>query len=72
MDLYVIASQQVIHTMREQFRDAPETSDPVPQVTRPGVMTTTRLRLSASLHALAAAVEPRPSASRVTALDCQP
>lgn len=68
MDLYLIAHQHVDHAMREQFRDTPETEGHTRRSPRPGIVTSLRLRLSADLRALAAAIEPhRPMAPQTGA-----
>lgn len=60
MDLYGIARQQIDTSMRDQFRDAPESDRTTQQATpRTGIVTSLRARLGADLHALAAAIEPR-------------
>jgi hypothetical protein len=60
MDFYLIARQQVEHSMTEQFRDTPHATERASQpAPRTGIVTTLRLRLSTDLRALAAAIEPR-------------
>ena len=59
MDIaYLVARQQVEVTTANQFRETPETEEPARRAPRPGIVTTLRLRLSADLRALAAAIEP--------------
>lgn len=60
MDIaYLVARQQVEVATANQFRDTPEPDAPVRRVApQPGIVTTLRIRLSADLRALAAAIEP--------------
>jgi hypothetical protein len=58
MELYGIARQQIEQSMTNQFRETPETEGHARRAPRPGIVTTLRLRLSADLRALAAAIEP--------------
>jgi hypothetical protein len=59
MDLYLIGKQHIDNAMREQFEADPKASENAEAITpRASVVTTLRLRLSADLRALAAAIEP--------------
>ncbi len=59
MELFGIARQQIETSMNDQFRETPDPGTNVePPLSRTGIVTTIRARLSAELRALAALIEP--------------